>query len=298
MIIIQRKATHAGDWYSGKKNTLSEELEKLFSDKDFGPGQLPYCENKELRTIIGGVSPHAGYRFSGYCAAHTYLNLFKEKIPDTIIILGTIHNPCRYANVALFKKGEWETPLGNLIVDEDLANIIIENSNNIKADYKAFTGLCESEHNIEIQLPFVKYCAKDKNVKILPIKLGYNTFHNYEICEQIAEDLAKSISLYDKDVIIVASSDMQHKTVLDSKKLEKFKSKDQKVIDAFNELDGRKLMDVVKDLSVCGPQTITTLVLTCKKLEANRGEELKHYTSVDKAGFGYCVGYFSGIIIK
>ncbi|MBY9005695.1 MAG: AmmeMemoRadiSam system protein B [Candidatus Lokiarchaeota archaeon] len=298
MIIIQRKATHAGSWYSGKESIILKEMEHLFSDSEFGPGQQPFSENLEIRSIIGGVSPHAGYRFSGYCAAHTYLNLFREKIPDTIIILGTIHNPCRYENVAIFKKGVWETPLGNLIVDEELANKILDNCDLIKADNEAFTGICESEHNIEIQLPFIKYCAKDSNVKIVPIKLGYTSFHNYDLCEEIANGLAKSIKSYDKDVVIVASSDMQHNTVLDSKKLEKFKSKDQKVIDAFKELEGRKLMDIVKDLSVCGPQTITTLVLTCKKLEAKKGEQLKHYTSVDKEGFGYCVGYFSGIIVK
>ena len=70
--------------------------------------------------IIGGVSPHAGYTFSGRCAAFTYLNLFKERIPDTVIVLGTDH--VGYGKVALLGDGAWETPLGNLQIDDELSN--------------------------------------------------------------------------------------------------------------------------------------------------------------------------------
>lgn len=271
-------------------------MKQLFNDNKFGPGKEPSSQNIEKRSILGGLSPHAGVRYSGYCAAHTYLNLFKEKIPDTIIILGNIHR--RYNDIAIFKSGEWETPLGNLMVDDDLVGTILDNGEIIKSDNLAFTGFYEEEHNIEIQLPFIKYCAKDKDVKIVPIKLGFNAFHNYKLCEEIATCLSKSIKSYNKDVIIVASSDMQHEEVLNSKRLEKFKLKDHKVIDAFEALNAENVMNIASNLSICGPQTITTLLLTCKKLDANHGKLLKYYTSVDKEGFGYCVGYFSGIILK
>ncbi len=286
--------THAGSWYPGTENALLKEMNNLFTDDKFGPGEEPHTQNLEKRTIIGGLCPHAGIRFSGYCAAHTYLNLFKERIPDTIVILGNIHN--RYNDIAIFEKGEWETPLGNLEVDDELVQVILNKSEIIQLDNSAFTGDYEAEHNIEIQLPFIKYCMKESNLKIVPIKLGYKTYHNYKLCEEVASDLSESINSYNKDVVIVASSDMQHEEVLNLKKLEKFKSRDKDVINAFEELNAEKLMNIASNLTVCGPQTITTLLLTCKILNATSGKLLKYYTSVDKGGFGYCVGYFSGVI--
>ncbi|MHA1488067.1 MAG: AmmeMemoRadiSam system protein B, partial [Promethearchaeota archaeon] len=102
-----RKASHAGSWYPKNREDLIRDLEYSFSESEFGPGLLPETLHQDTRTIIGGVSPHAGYAFSGRCAAHTYLNLFKEKIPDTVIILGTDH--VGYGKVALLADGAWET---------------------------------------------------------------------------------------------------------------------------------------------------------------------------------------------
>ncbi|MHA1473086.1 MAG: AmmeMemoRadiSam system protein B [Promethearchaeota archaeon] len=290
-----RKATHAGSWYKGKEESLREELEYLFLNNEFGPGELPVCQNQKHRTIIGGISPHAGYSFSGRCAAFTYLNLFKEKIPDTVIILGTDH--IGYGQVALLADGAWETPLGNLEIDTELSQKILETSDVIVDDSSAFTGHMEREHNIEIQLPFIKYCAKNEDVKIVTIKIsgkrGYSEF------EVLADDIASSIKSLNKDVVIVASSDMSHKNVTDKAQLEHFKGIDNEVINAFVGFDPKKTLSAASQTTVCGAQTITTLMLICKNLDCHTGKLLKYYTSTDVRGeYGYCVGYFSGILMK
>ena len=290
-----RKATHAGSWYPKNREDLIRDLEYSFSESEFGPGLLPETLNQDTRTIIGGVSPHAGYAYSGRCAAYTYLNLFKEKIPDTIIVLGTDH--VGYGKVALLEDGAWETPLGNLLIDNELSKKILDTSDNIVEDRSAFTGFMEQEHNIEIQLPFIKYCAKEKDVKIVTIKIGIR--RDYSVFEKIASDISASIKAVNKDIIIVASSDMSHKEVFDTNQLSEFKKFDQDVIDAFVELNPKKTLSAALKTTVCGAQTITTLMLICEKLNATKGELLKYYTSSDiKGGYGYCVGYFSGIIRK
>jgi AmmeMemoRadiSam system protein B len=249
----------------------------------------------ETRTIIGAVSPHAGYFFSGRCAAFTYLNLFKEKIPDTVIVLGTDH--VGYGGVALLGDGTWETPIGDLGIDIELSKKIIENSDIIVDDSSAFTGFMEQEHNIEIQLPFIKYCSKDKDVKLVTIKMGGKK--DYSIFEAIASDIATSIKSLNKDVVIVASSDMSHKNVSNTEQLDQFKKIDHAVIDAFVEFDSKKTLLAASQTTVCGAQTITTLMLVCKNLDCNHGKLLKYYTSTDVRGdYGYCVGYFSGILTK
>lgn len=293
--LVIRKASHAGSWYPRKKEVLIKDLEASFHDSKFGPGKFPESLNMETRTIIGATSPHAGYAFSGRCAAFTYLNLFKEKIPDTVIVLGTDH--VGYGRVALLGDGAWETPLGNLEIDVELSQKILETSDIIVDDSSAFTGFMEQEHNIEIQLPFIKYCSKDKDVKIVTIKIGGKK--EYSVFEVLANDIATSIKALNKDVVIVASSDMSHKNVSNREQLEKFKKIDYDVIDAFVELDPKKTLLNASKTTVCGAQTITTLMLICKNLNCSNGKLLKYYTSTDVRGeYGYCVGYFSGILMK
>jgi len=293
--LVIRKASHAGSWYPGKKEVLIKDLEASFYDSKFGPGKLPESQNMETRTILGAISPHARYAFSGKCAAFSYLNLFKEKIPDTVIVLGTDH--VGYGRVALLGDGAWETPLGNLEIDIELSQKILETSENIVDDSSAFTGFMEQEHNIEIQLPFIKYCSKDKDVKIVTIKIGGKK--DYSVFEALANDIATSIKALNKDVVIVASSDMSHKNVSNKEQLEQFKKIDYDVIDAFVELDSKKTLLNASKTTVCGAQTITTLMLICKNLNCSNGKLLKYYTSTDVRGeYGYCVGYFSGILMK
>ncbi len=293
--LVIRKASHAGSWYPGKKEDLIKNLEYVFSDKEFGPGKLPETLNQDSRTIIGGVSPHAGYTFSGRCAAFTYLNLFKEKIPDTVIVLGTDH--VGYGKVALLGDGAWETPLGNLQIDDELSKKILDTSEIIVEDPSAFTGSMEQEHNIEIQLPFIKYCAKDKDVKIVTLKIGIR--RDYSVFEKIASDISAAIKTLNKDVVIIASSDMSHKEIFNTNQLKEFKKFDQDVIDAFVEFNSKKTLSAASKTTVCGAQTITTLMLICEKLNGKKGKLLKYYTSSDiKGGYGYCVGYFSGILEK
>ncbi|MFW9971388.1 MAG: AmmeMemoRadiSam system protein B [Candidatus Odinarchaeota archaeon] len=294
--MIIRKAAVAGSFYPRFKKDLINILKESFVNKEFGPGEEPKTLNQEKRSIIGGVSPHAGYIYSGCVAAFTFLNLFREKIPDTVIVLGTDH--IGYGKIALMNEGEWETPLGNISIDEELSKKILENSQIINNDESAFIGFpFGREHNIEVQLPFIKYCAQGKDVKFIPIIISNRDFY---VLNELANDMAKVIESYDKDVVIVASSDMTHKEVYDSKELIKFKERDQHVIDAFINGDPKNTFEAALKTTVCGPQTIASLMMICKNLNASRGKLLKYYTSSEKTGniSGYCVGYFSGVLMK
>lgn len=300
--LVIRKASNAGSWYSGTKSELEEELKVLFKNNEFGPGELPKSHNLESRSIIGGVSPHAGYRYSGECAALTYFNIFKEKIPETIILLGTDH--VGYNKIGLMEEGKWRTPLGDLEIDSSLARKICDISEKVISDESAFVGgLFGREHNIEIQLPFIKYCAKEHEVKIVPIKYGikeFKRFSSYNTLERAAEDIANSIKTVNKDVVIIASTDLSHEPVRSEKALAAMKEMDKAVIDGFVELDPEKTFKAALNTSVCGPQTITSLILICKKLNASKAEILKYITSYDRRGtFGpYTVGYLSSILKK
>jgi AmmeMemoRadiSam system protein B len=294
--MVIRRAAVAGSFYPRYKPDLINILKDSFLDKKFGPGEDFKTLNKDERTVIGGVSPHAGYIYSGCAAAFTFLNLFQEKMPDSIIILGTDH--IGYGKIALMSEGEWETPLGNISIDPELSQKILDNSELIKDDESAFMGFpFGREHNIEVQLPFIKYCAQEKEVKFVPIKVATK---DLRVMSKISSEIAKSIESYNKDVVIVASSDMTHKEVYDSKQLEKFKDIDQQVIDSFIAFNPEKTFEAASKTTVCGAQTIASLMMICKNLNASKGKLLQYYTSSEKTGStsGYCVGYFSGVLMK
>ena len=295
----------AGQWYPGTKDGLLTTLDNCFTDKTFGPGEKPVSQNLNERTIIGAVSPHAGINYSGECAAYTYLNLFKEKIPDTVIVIGFEHQS--YVEPSILVEGEWQTPIGNLQIDSQVANEIIKISKTLNSNERVFIN--SSENSLELQMPFIKYCAGVNNVKIVPIKFRS---HEYKTINNIAMDIANAIKSVEKDVVIVASSDMSHEQVNTKKDLETLKNNDHKVIEQFlsfnaeNILNPEKIipddsfLNPYKRVTVCGTITISALILACKALGANKSKLLKYYTSSEKTGSlgGYCVGYFSGIIIK
>jgi AmmeMemoRadiSam system protein B len=300
--MTERKASAAGRFYPGSKQSLEKKIENSFMDKEFGPGKLPETQSKEKRKIIGGTAPHAGYDYSGSAAAHTYLHLFKERIPDTVIILGTDH--VGYGKIALMEEGSWETPLGDLKIDSELAKAMLNNSETIISDDSAFTGFrLSQEHNIEVQLPFIKYCAQNKDVKIVPIKISNKNFQTFK---KISQDISHAINSLEKDIIIVASSDMTHKQPRNphnpSDDLEKMRENDEAVMNAFEKMDPKLVYEKATNTSVCGPQTITTLLMICQQLGANQAKSLRYYTSYEKLGGSgpcdYSVGYFSGIISR
>jgi len=307
--MIERKAFFAGHWYSHNKDDLIHDIEQQFQNKTFGPGTLPTSQNKDSRTIIGGVSPHAGYAYSGPCAAYTYLNLFKERIPDTIIILGTHHH--YYSKVGLMEKGEWKTPLGNLKIDEELAELILSGAKIIAEDTSGFLNY--QEHNIEIQLPFIKYCAGKDEVRILPIKITNHI--NLKEMEIISNEIVTAIDKINKDIVLVASSDMSHYDISNEQQMKTLKKIDQTVIDQFLNFQPGNILfpeNIIsqedygyfrpdqRGPSICGRQTIATLVSIGKKMEATQSKLLKYYTSKDisPGGGTWTVGYFSGIIRK
>src|SRR3989338_6759173 len=85
-----RKPIVANQFYEGNREILNEQIKNCFLDKKFGPEELP--DKNRNKEIIGIISPHAGYAFSGFCAAHSFKEVGESKIPDLYIMLGLSHS--------------------------------------------------------------------------------------------------------------------------------------------------------------------------------------------------------------
>ncbi|MHA1584049.1 MAG: AmmeMemoRadiSam system protein B [Promethearchaeota archaeon] len=306
-MVIIRKAAAAGRFYPRFKGELLSTIKESFLNKDFGIGHELQIGSDPIsvpRKVLGAVCPHAGYIYSGSAASFSIQEIYRENAPDTIFILGTSHTG--YYQTGVMKEGLWNTPLGNISIDSELADYIITNSEFIREDDAAFNGFPHGrEHCIEVQIPFIQYASNlaKKETKIVPIKIGNM---NFAALEDTGRVIAHAIKKYsDKNIAIIASSDMthyepRHPNNPKSEISEIQYKRDKAVIEAFEQNNWEQTFAAATHTTVCGPQTISTLMIVGKELGYLHPTALKYYTSFEKmhkdTPCSYSVGYFSGII--
>jgi len=279
-----RQPAVAGSFYASDLKSLNTQIENSFLHK-IGPGEIPLTISKRKRNIIGLVSPHAGYMYSGPVAANGFYKIALDGKPDTIIILGPNHQGFG-ENISIMVEGKWKTPLGELEIDTDIAENILKNSKIIKIDNKAH----QYEHSIEVQLPFIQYIF-GKNIKFVPICMTRQDI-NTDI--EIAQSICSSV--IDKNILIIASSDFTH-----YEPQEYAKNVDKQAINAILEFNPKKLYDMIyhQNLTMCGPGPITVMLIVCETLGAKKVELLKYATSGDVSGmYDQVVGYASLMVSK
>ena len=111
----------------------------------------------------------------------------------------------------------------------------------------------------------------------------------YGECENMARVISDSIKELGEDVLVLASSDLNHYE--DQIVTEK---KDMMAIDKVISLDPIGLLDVTSkhNISMCGVIPTTVMLLSCLELGAHNAELLKHATSGDVSGdYSRVVGY-------
>jgi AmmeMemoRadiSam system protein B len=279
-----RQPAVAGSFYASDLKSLNTQIENSFLHK-IGPGKIPLTISKRKRNIIGLVSPHAGYMYSGPVAANGFYKIALDGKPDTIIILGPNHQGFG-ENISIMVEGKWKTPLGELEIDAEMAQDILKNSKIIKNDKKAH----KYEHSIEVQLPFIQYIF-GKDIKFVPICM---TRQDIDTDIEIAKSICSSV--VDKNILIIASSDFTH-----YEPQEYAKNIDKQAINAIIEFNPKKLYDMIyhQNLTMCGPGPITVMLIVCETLGAKKVELLKYATSGDVSGmYDQVVGYASLMVSK
>lgn len=273
----------AGSFYSREPKRLRQDIEGCFKHK-LGPGKL-LGKGDKSRTIIGIVSPHAGYIYSGHVAAYSYLALSEEKAPDTAVILCPNHTGLGSA-VALMKEGIWETPLGKVKIDVETSKSIFKASDIIEFDDSAH----QYEHSVEVQLPFLQYIY-GTSISIVPICMG---LQDLETSKNVGEAVAEASK--SKNIIIIASTDLTHQEPQESAT-----RKDRLVLKAVEKLDEAGVQNAVIDnrITMCGYGPVSATIIASKLLGADRAEILSYHTSGDITGDrGAVVGYASAKLTR
>jgi len=279
-----RPAAVAGSWYAGTPNRLRKQIEDLFTHR-LGPGSLPQIVNEGPRNLVGLVVPHAGYMASGPVAAHAYYSLAKDGKPDVIVIFGPNHTG-RGSALSIMNEGVWRTPLGDVEIDTETANQILQASSIVDVDERAHAY----EHSIELQLPFLQYLY-GSDFKFVPVCfIMQDLKSSREVGKAVAE------ALKDKNGLVIASSDMTH-----YEPQERAEKKDKMAVDAALEMDEERYYHVVEayGISTCGYGPVTAAITAAKELGATKSQLLCYKTSGDILGDrSAVVGYASIAFMK
>jgi AmmeMemoRadiSam system protein B len=230
---------------------------------------------------IGCIAPHAGYMYSGHVAGAVFARV---EIPQRCIVLGPNHTGTGRA-LAIMSEGAWQTPLGEVSIDTELALALKQRFPALQEDSAAH----RAEHAIEVELPFMQLCQP--KLKFVPIALGMGQF---EPLEHLGKALADVIATKKDPVLIVASSDMNH---YESDAITR--AKDHRAIERILTIDPRGLYDVVtqQNISMCGFGPSVAMLTAARQLGARSAELVKYATSGDISGDRNLVVGYAGVVV-
>ena len=179
----------SGPWYPADPLKLEQMLDGFLK-------QTPIPE--KTGTIRGIIAPHAGYEYSGLCAAHAYRYLSPSQPIHRVFLLGASHHYGFYgACVSDFSA--FATPLGQVPVDTEICRSLSRQS-----FFRNDNAAMQNEHSLENQLPFLQKILGNANFKIVPILFGALRKNDFE-------KMAAIIATYcDEKTLLVASSDLTH----------------------------------------------------------------------------------------
>ena len=266
-----REPVVAGRFYPANGKELQAVIE----------GYIKETRHKPAVDAIAVIAPHAGYVYSGQLAAQT---LSAVHIPETVLLIGPNHTG--QGRSASLSQEDWSTPLGLVSGNEALTSHITQNSDSIVVDETAHTF----EHSLEVQLPFLQ--KLQEHLSVVPLTLGHLS---YEQCEDIAESLYHSISVYQSEVLILASSDMNH---YESRSVSETKSR--LALNAIDAMDPYALYTTVhsKKISMCGVIPVVITLLVSLKMGATKATLVDYMDSGDISGGTEQVVGYAGVIIQ
>ena len=296
-----KEAYFRGTWYPSTPGECEDEIKKFLENTN---------EKKSPDELnIGVIAPHAGWAFSGGVACRAISQLAGEEA-DLIILFGTHLHPESPARI--IGQGMWETPFGDLHINEEFAGNMMELFDfdvetpdefsffNIPGRALAQAPGDRSDNTIELQLPFVKYFFKEAKIAVIgapprPIAMDMG---------KVAAEISESMGLRTK---IIGSTDLTHygpsydfsPKGSGKKAVEWVKNEnDKQIIDAMLEMDPQQVLDQAKQhANACCPGAVAAAMAASKRLGATTARLSQYRVSSDISPGDNFVGY-AGIVFS
>jgi hypothetical protein len=269
-----RLAAVAGSWYPASAPALQAAVDAHLSRA---------AVSDASGDLVALIVPHAGLIYSGPVAAHAY-RLLNTRSFETAVIVGPSHF-VEFDGVALYPSGGFDTPLGVVEVDEQLASRLLRASPVVRASNPPHAR----EHSLEMQLPFVRRLAP--SMRIVPMLMGHQT-------PQTAAALAAALAevLAGESVLMIASTDLSH--YHDANLAHRL---DAVVVDAVARLDADALQDALirQPDHACGGGPTVAVMKAAQALGASSASILCYGDSGDVSGDkSAVVGYLAAALTR
>jgi AmmeMemoRadiSam system protein B len=238
--------------------------------------------------LIGLISPHAGYVYSGQTAAYAYARvqtaLSQGSQFDLVVVLSPAHSG-GYSRFSITTASAYETPLGTVELDHRAVEALSQ-----QIEIQRIGR--DTEHAIEVQLPFLQVALD--SFTLLPVMIGI-------LGSGSGEELGSALSdiLADRQALIVASSDLHH--IHNYKQVVR---RDNKIVEDIVSMDMARIKQsfASPDCTVCGSTAIVAMLTAAIAAGANRVNVLCHTNSRDASGIrppdDYTVGYMAAAALR
>lgn len=288
---MRRPAMFAGRFYPAGADECKRMLARMFAGLEAGDA---IAANGAVAAIV----PHAGWVFSGRTAARGIAAL-AGAAPATIITFGAVHgaNPHRGT---LYAAGTWETPIGDIEVDAELAEAIASHEHVVVEP-----GAHVQEHSLEVQMPLIRHALPE--ARIVPILVRPGPW-----AEGIGRASAEAARRLGRRVAFIGSTDLTHygptfgfepagrgeagirwaKEVNDRRLIERIAGLDADEVQA----------EAAVHHNACGPGAVAATIGAARAVGALRYMELEHTTSAEAEVLrgertDTSVGYEAGVFV-
>jgi AmmeMemoRadiSam system protein B/AmmeMemoRadiSam system protein A len=257
-----------GMWFPGDPEQLATMVDSYLADAKEDTEKI---EGEPIALIV----PHAGYIYSGWVAAYAYRQIGGLEY-DTVVVIGNTHAGGGTVPIAIWARGAYETPLGAVPVDEEVAAALLAADSRILFDRAGH----ESEHPVENQIPFLQRVISG-DFKVVPIVLHDDSL---EVAELLSQALVEALA--GRKALIVASTDLAHWPAYDDAR-----ASDAAMLAAVETLDPQVLLDTDREwmgkgipnlaTTMCSKGSVLTAMLAAPQLGANQVTVLKYANSGD-----------------
>lgn len=282
-----RKPAFAGSWYPGEAEECKRMIRSFLEQNRFAA--------KISGLAAGGIVPHAGWAFSGDLACRVIAHVrgdTAEPDPDVVIVFG-MHLPPGEKPV-MMTKGAWQTPLGEIEIQEQLADAVagkfscaIETADNFVP-----------ENTIELQLPFIKYFFPDSRIVTIGAPPSQTAL-------ELGRFATKKAAEFNLSAKVIGSTDLTHYgpgfnftpagTGPDAYQWVKAQN-DRRVIDKMLEMDGPAVIEEgLSNQNACCAGAAAAAIAASKTLGATTGHLVDYSSSYEKNPGSTFVGY-GGIV--
>ncbi|MCD6386361.1 AmmeMemoRadiSam system protein B [Candidatus Sumerlaeota bacterium] len=277
-----RPCSGAGFWFPASPAELKREVQQYLNlaPKSSLPG-----------TVVGIISPHAGYRYCGEVMGTVY-NTVRGKKYKRVIILAISHS-YPISGLSVLKVDAYETPLGEIPVDKEMRDALLKHPL-----FQTVAPAHTREHSDENQLPFLQ-TVLEPGWQMVSILVGDISPAEYDTAASLIRPFV------DDQTLIVASSDFTHYgfqygyVPFTKNVKENLYKLDGGAIDKIIAKDFTGFRSYLKETgaTICGKNPISLMLKVLP--EDATGKLLKYMTSGDVTGdYDMAVGYAGVVFYK